>query len=353
MDDYKEKERNLINNMKGILMILVVAGHLLEKTHQANLLFLSKFIYSFHMTTFIFISGYLAKNIKTNYKNLINISLLYLSFNTIFQIIFCKQLSLVPFWTLWYLEALVFYRVILIFVNKLKESKKVKNSLFNLIMSIFIIITILISLFGIINFGTHEIPDFKIIKISMYLPIFFMGYLFSKENLKRLKEFICNTKVGNIAIVLLTIFMVFLNFKFVKNMPLHFIYVNGGFAEWYVTFNEVAFSRFILYITGIGLSIVLLRIVSDKKIKFITNMGENSLCIFILHTLVLQIARELIKSKIINIPMEYEAYYVVFMTIFVLIVTSNKYVTGVFNKYSNFIKKISEKMTCREKKDIK
>ncbi|MBR3832184.1 MAG: hypothetical protein IKJ72_00940 [Mycoplasmataceae bacterium] len=150
MEEEKKKERNLINNMKGILIILVVIGHLTEKSVNSNILFSAKFIYSFHMTAFILVSGYLAKNPKTNIKNLINVFLLYLSFNTVMQLVFNNKFTLAPFWTLWYLEALVVYRVFLIPINKIKESGKLKEKTFNIGIIGFIIITIFISIFGII-----------------------------------------------------------------------------------------------------------------------------------------------------------------------------------------------------------
>ena len=101
----------------------------------------------------------------------------------------------------------------------------------------------------------------------------------------------------------------------------------------------MAFSRFAAYITGICFSIVVLRIASEKKIKILDNMGENSLCIFILHTAIVKILRIMISEKIINIPAEYELYYLIIMIILTLLISSNKYVTGLFNKYSSFIKK--------------
>ena len=193
MEEEKKKERNLINNMKGILIILVVIGHLTEKSVNPNILFSAKFIYSFHMTAFILVSGYLAKNPKTNIKNLINVFLLYLSFNTVMQLVFNNKFTLAPFWTLWYLEALVVYRIFLIPINKIKESGKLKEKIFNIGIIGFIIITIFISIFGIIFLKTYMNTDVKLIKIAMYLPIFFIGYIIPRDLLIKMKDFISRT----------------------------------------------------------------------------------------------------------------------------------------------------------------
>ena len=53
-----------VDNIKGVLIILVVCGHLLSYLQDMNSTFaigVRTFIYFFHMPGFIFMSGYLAK----------------------------------------------------------------------------------------------------------------------------------------------------------------------------------------------------------------------------------------------------------------------------------------------------
>lgn len=48
-----------LDNLKGVLILLVVLGHCIQHTsneYEINLLF--RYIYSFHMPLFIFVSGY-------------------------------------------------------------------------------------------------------------------------------------------------------------------------------------------------------------------------------------------------------------------------------------------------------
>lgn len=60
-----EKERDyLFDNIKGLLIFLVVFGHLIsyssfKKIHSIDFIYLS--IYIFHMPIFVFISGYFSK----------------------------------------------------------------------------------------------------------------------------------------------------------------------------------------------------------------------------------------------------------------------------------------------------
>ena len=68
-----EKLRNnnyFIDNLKVILIFLVVFGHLIERYIDTNstLLGVYMFIYIFHIPLFVFVSGFLSKNIYKSRK---------------------------------------------------------------------------------------------------------------------------------------------------------------------------------------------------------------------------------------------------------------------------------------------
>ena len=75
-----------IDNIKGVLIFLVVCGHLISTLQDAGSTFaigIRAFIYFFHMPGFIFMSGYLAKGfLKKQYKGekLLSYAWLYLLF---------------------------------------------------------------------------------------------------------------------------------------------------------------------------------------------------------------------------------------------------------------------------------
>lgn len=69
----KVKERSLLfDNIKTVLIILVVLGHALEEIsleHEYGII--RACIYSFHMPAFIFISGYFSGGTQTKVKKLL------------------------------------------------------------------------------------------------------------------------------------------------------------------------------------------------------------------------------------------------------------------------------------------
>lgn len=112
------------DNMKGILIFLVVYGHLLENMTSPAAAFLYKGIYLFHMPLFVFCSGYLAK--FSPRRILKKILLPYI----ICQVILCltnPNLSIqftTPIWTLWYLLALVIWMITIPFLEECPKKKR-------------------------------------------------------------------------------------------------------------------------------------------------------------------------------------------------------------------------------------
>ena len=82
-----------IDNIKGVLIFLVVLGHMLgylQETHSAFATGVRTFIYFFHMPGFIFMSGYLAKGFLTKeYKaeKLLSFAWLYLLFKDVIELV--------------------------------------------------------------------------------------------------------------------------------------------------------------------------------------------------------------------------------------------------------------------------
>ncbi len=106
------------DNMKGLLIVLVVYGHILEQMKSVESLFLYKGIYLFHMPLFVFCSGYLAKFSPKRIAK--RILLPYL----IFQLVSCLFSSsghiqfTTPVWTLWYLLALFVWTLSIPFLEE-------------------------------------------------------------------------------------------------------------------------------------------------------------------------------------------------------------------------------------------
>ena len=116
----RQKERiKYFDNIKGLLIVLVVFSHFLYE-FQDNIL---KSIYFFHMPIFIFVSGYFSKNSSKN--NLLKLLFYYIVGNTILMwfsfLMYKTPFSLIePYYSYWYLIALIFYRKFISYVKDIK-----------------------------------------------------------------------------------------------------------------------------------------------------------------------------------------------------------------------------------------
>ncbi|MFZ6755061.1 acyltransferase family protein [Undibacterium sp. Dicai25W] len=124
---FSSTERNsALDNIKGVLIFLVVFGHFIE-LHIANDSFLRPiwiFVYAFHMPMFALVSGIFSKTIvdeKQALQLIKNIVAPLIAFELIYE---CTEYVLVgkfsvyaglvaPYWMLWYLMSLLSWRLML------------------------------------------------------------------------------------------------------------------------------------------------------------------------------------------------------------------------------------------------
>ena len=162
------------DNIRGILIILVVFGHFLELCPGAvasNPVYL--LIYSFHMPAFLFLSGLFS---KYDPHNMLKLALLYLLFQLLYRLFAATVLGyssalspypllITPYWLLWYLPVLLCCQCLLPLWIKLKQSSK-------LVLIFLSVIAALVSGY----FPPIGYP-FTLSRFIVFLPFFLAGKL--------------------------------------------------------------------------------------------------------------------------------------------------------------------------------
>ncbi len=112
----KSKHIPYWDNLKGLLILLVVFGHLIERIPNGTQGFVYKFIYLFHMPLFVFSSGFLSSFSAVNiWKRLI---VPYFIMQTIMCLWNHSTIGYTtPYWILWYLLALIFWKMSIPFLD--------------------------------------------------------------------------------------------------------------------------------------------------------------------------------------------------------------------------------------------
>ncbi|MBR4925014.1 MAG: acyltransferase family protein [Prevotella sp.] len=190
------------DNAKFMLIFLVILGHLPMSDHIGGATV--KWIFSFHMPLFIFISGYFTRisdNLKF-WKGIIRFIETLVVFTIIHLIIFLiqgKSIGLLyvfinPRWTLWYLMSLIWWRIMLFFTPHYIRNNHI----------LLIVISVVLSL------GAGWIPlnsQLSFQRTFAFLPFFVMGYIAGT----RKKEFKRKIPLVVVLVVLSVVWCVFYN----------------------------------------------------------------------------------------------------------------------------------------------
>ena len=263
------KERNyLFDNLKFLLIVLVVFGHSLEEISlEHNYAIIRAWIYSFHMPVFVFISGYFSKSVRRGggegaRKTIINCAIPYFIFNTIFALCTEKTLAiniLTPKYIFWYLFSLLIWRLLI------DDLKRIKG------------IFILSILLGLYVGGIHEAD--RLLAISrtiVFFPYFLLGVLADEATIAKVRKM--PKRYSVIMSVILSISVILLH---IKNMIPVKAYENiQCYQESGMNNLQGVVTRLFAYGVGIVAILCIVNLVSNEK-KWYTVYGSRTACIYI------------------------------------------------------------------------
>lgn len=251
------------DNMKGVLMLLVVFAHILFQLQDYSDTINSTvdYIYMFHMPAFVFISGFFGKSERSHsFESIIKLVFLFFIFNSIIGFIYGFKSLLQPMFSYWYLIALIAWRLTAHHIAKFKD--------INLILFI-------IALFA--GFYSSIDNTFSAARIIGFYPFYMSGYLLSAEKSDKLcrKKYTKKLLSGSLCLIGSAVLMY---------IGYHFFYYTDNALQMAAYEDSVdAFGRIVLYVIAF-LAIYALRCFTPQnKIPFITMFGRNSLWIYVFH----------------------------------------------------------------------
>ena len=263
-----------LDNLRFLLILSVVVGHLLEVKWFAGSLPLYRAIYSFHMPALIFLFG---SFVKPGGKGILfRWFIPYLVFQTLYLLfnrhVLGQNLTIqytTPSWILWYLLACIVYLLLM----PMFDAKKPFTQVFLLVFAMAAALAV----------GLDKTVGYymALSRITVFLPWFLLGMFFRKNDGFRLlsgkKLWLC--LAGLLALIPAVWSVGFLT---EQKVPVGLLY--GSYS--YSALNQTMQMRAILM--GIALAwIVFLCVISklllDRKIPLLTHIGQNTLPVFLLH----------------------------------------------------------------------
>jgi len=272
-------ERNYyFDNLKFILIFLVVLGHALEPFIDDSLILpVYTLIYAFHMPLFIFISGYFSKHIDSSaYATKIFKKLLipYIIFETLYSLFDYwltgdEQLTFTyftPTWILWYLFSMIIWKVILPVVVKLKY-----------------ILPISIVLAVVIGYASDAGYYASLSRSIVFFPFFLAGYFTQGHWLDKLKT----RSVKVVALIVAAVIGCGM-YLFAPRMNVELLYHSLpyralGYSVWYAGIYRLA-SMLLAAILGL----CIMAWVTKRRLPIVTSAGQHTMVVFLLHGFVIK-----------------------------------------------------------------
>jgi fucose 4-O-acetylase-like acetyltransferase len=269
---------NQIDSIKGLLMLFVILGHIIDTCGGGVInIMLREFLFSLDMPLFIFISGYFTKrkDYKSFWQGLLPIVVVLL----IFQIISFLLIGVVqgkhysflywitPYWTLWYLLSLVFWKIILQYSPKYLIERP----------WLYLTIAIVVS----ICCGLMPHGEFMSIQRTFnFFPFFLLGFYMKQENLVQ-KPWPKKYKYTSWFFIIIVIALI------VGFAPDHFqkakLLLRG--ANHYST-KDIPLKTYYL-IRSFILALSVFIVVPENK--FLSYIGRDSMLYFLYHGLIIKL----------------------------------------------------------------
>lgn len=271
------------DNAKFILIFFVVFGHLLRSFIEDNEMIYNiyKVIYTFHMPAFILVSGFFARGFNKKgyvWKIARKLILPYIIFQLIYSVFYYFLYNkstftidpLNPHWSLWFLISLFCWNIMLIGFSRLSAPAG------------------LLLAFGLglgVGYADWVSNYLSLSRTFVFFPLFLLGYHMTKDHIRVLTK--PKFKIG----ALLAFTIVFLGFYFNPGIDYKWLLGSKPYSQFEAASIMSLFTRLGFYLLSLIMVLSFLTIV-PKKQYFFTDLGKNTLYVYLLHGFFVRTFRE-------------------------------------------------------------
>lgn len=259
---------NRLDVAKGVLIILVVFGHLLTRVGLSDGLtdLAYTVIYAFHMPAFIFLAGITAKSTRL-IERIATFVILLATFQTLYYVTdrwigdpFAWSWT-DPHWIMWFLLAMIWWTLTVPFIERFPRTLVASSALVGVCA-------------GVLPFAGAEL---SISRTLVFWPFFVVGKVYGKKLLAFTADLPLWTRVGGCVVAFLPLLALF-----VVDTDANWLYGASNFSTLEISDPRGILIRACLTLIAFLAILALLAAVPDVRGP-ITVIGERSLSVYLLH----------------------------------------------------------------------
>ena len=322
------------DNIRAILIICVVFGHMLEICPSfPGKQSLYQVIYSFHMPVFIFLVGYFARY-QIN-RILFSWIIPYVLFQTLY--IAADQMIgmqtpfqyATPYWHLWFLVACTFYQLLIPAYN----TQSMPKQIFVLICSTALALAV--------GFDRGVSQDMALSRFFVFQPWFVLGYYSrgyiqqTAEKPQRRRPLLRNGIILGLVAACIAVICL-------RKFPNNAFY--GSYP--YEISKSTVIDRGMIMAMGlvwIALFMYIVKPLLEKKIPLLTTLGKNTFPVFLLHAAAIRYLPKLFPQAVRSFPA------IILTALFVLLLCGNSLTGNIFRfLFSERLYQKIRKIICKK-----
>jgi fucose 4-O-acetylase-like acetyltransferase len=300
----------LFDNLKAILIILVVWGHLLTSMKKEHDVIKSIyiFLFYFHMPAMVFISGYFSKKLEKIRNNaFVTILIPYLILNTVnyvYKMLILKEdyhafRFFNPNWGLWYLLTLFLWKFFL------KDIIKIRY-----VLPLSFIV-------ALVSGYSNEFSEFMALgRFLSFLPFFLLGYYVTSEQVASIRK--VPKWISVLLLLMVGIWSSLVAYQDLFDTEILFLRTYYPHGE---ELRSMLF-RLVVYIVALVMTFVLLNVATSRK-TFLSYIGSSTITVYVLHIFTIPVLEKL---EILEDQPLYYLLYSVLMTIVITYIYSRPFV---------------------------
>lgn len=264
-----------LDNARALLIALVVVGHLLQSVPGASANVVVQWIYSFHMAAFVAVTGHLARSYAATPRQVgrlvTTLAVPYLLFQAIHAALDTVALGrpfrldmITPSWTLWFLVALLTWRLLTPVLRVLRRP-----------LLTAVLLSFLVPLDDALG------PELSAARAVGMLPFYVAGLMVTREQLAHLRARVPRWLGAAVLVVGLVA-----SWVLDDQVRASMFFMNTSYAERHDGVVVALVVRALALAAGLVGTIAVLALVPDR-VRWFTRWGRYSLYVYLLHPLVL------------------------------------------------------------------